>query len=292
MATDQRNLPSYFNTDTDFRNYCAGIHAQLAACGLVNTTDTGQINNATVTKPGGALTSQGYEIWKFNDTLQAAVPIFIKIEYGSSNAATNPAIWITVGTSTNGSGTLSVTSTRTIFAGNITTSASSVNPSYCSGDGSRIALVNNYNSGNGGSMGGFVLDRLRDGFANSTSEGFCLVGLGTQAGGAQSYAQTWNYTNAWSAQFAGTLLFSSLRVASTHFSGQGTTTVGNNVALCPPIVISGQLRYLLAMAFYNSTDLAANTTITVNNLGNVHTYMTLPSSPPGPSFDSNAFLWE
>jgi hypothetical protein len=43
-----------------------GIAAQIAAMGLVQTSDTGQINWVTVARPA-LNTIAGYEIWRFND---------------------------------------------------------------------------------------------------------------------------------------------------------------------------------------------------------------------------------
>lgn len=94
-------------TDAAFRAWGSGISALLAAAGLVQTADTGQINWATVTRPTLANTSQGYEIWRFPDALQATRPIFLKIEYGSGTNSGVPQMWVTVGTATDGAGTLS-----------------------------------------------------------------------------------------------------------------------------------------------------------------------------------------
>ena len=69
---------------------------------LTRTADTGQIG-ATATRPA-VNTSAGYAIWKFDD---GQTPLYIKMEFGTaSGAATAPRIWWTVGTGTNGTGTL------------------------------------------------------------------------------------------------------------------------------------------------------------------------------------------
>ncbi len=93
-------------TDANFRLWGSTISAHFAAVGLVQGTDSGQINWATVVKPTAATTSAGYEIWKLNDSLFATYPIYIKVEYGTDNIATRPATWITIGTGTNGAGTI------------------------------------------------------------------------------------------------------------------------------------------------------------------------------------------
>jgi len=85
----------------------------MAAGGWVQAAETGQVNWTTVTKPTVTNTAAGFEIWRMNDSLQATAPVFMKIEYGSGSNTAIPGLWITVGSATNGAGTLSGTmSTR------------------------------------------------------------------------------------------------------------------------------------------------------------------------------------
>jgi hypothetical protein len=94
-------------TDADFRAWGLEFSNALRACGLAVTTDTGQINWTTVLHPTVANTAAGYEVYKFTDALQATYPIFVKVEYGTGPLVAQPDIWITIGTATNGAGTLS-----------------------------------------------------------------------------------------------------------------------------------------------------------------------------------------
>lgn len=97
------------DSDATFRAWGSDYSAHLAAIGMVKTADTGQIDWATAIYAQGSSLHIGYEIWKFADTLQASSPIFVKLWYGSSSAATNksfPAMFITVGTGSDGSGGL------------------------------------------------------------------------------------------------------------------------------------------------------------------------------------------
>jgi hypothetical protein len=87
-------------------------NALFTVCGASQTSDTGQIwspNTATGTLPGAANTSAGYVIGKFNDTLQSTAAVFFRIDFGSGAAVADPAMWITVGTGSNGSGTINGT---------------------------------------------------------------------------------------------------------------------------------------------------------------------------------------
>lgn len=105
MTTATTNTVVEHSSDATFRTWVAEVIAQLLAVGLTQTADTGQINTATVTRPGVA-TAGGYAIFRFNDTAHSTTPIFIKLEFGTGSAVTEPAMWITVGQSTNGAGTI------------------------------------------------------------------------------------------------------------------------------------------------------------------------------------------
>ncbi len=102
------------STDAAFRAWGSAISGAIAGLGMVQTADTGQVNWTTVLKPSGSNQVVGYEIWRFADALQATAPIYFKLEYGSNVVgATTPGVRITVGTGSDGAGTI----TGTYFAG-------------------------------------------------------------------------------------------------------------------------------------------------------------------------------
>ena len=112
------------STDARFRAWGSWISAQLAASGWIRTADTGQIDWATVTRPTAANEVKGYEIWQMTDALASEAPVLLKIEYGSGSNLAYPSLWITVGGTSSGTGSLvGVTSTRTVvrsISGNTT----------------------------------------------------------------------------------------------------------------------------------------------------------------------------
>lgn len=292
MATDSRSLLAFFNADADFQAWCQGLAAQLVAAGMVKTTDTGQINNATVTKPGAANTAQGYEIYKFSDALQASYPIFFKIEYGSATAATDPGIWITVGQSSNGAGTITGTVTARIQIRSGGTKSNGVSlTSYCSGDGSRLSLMSNYDPASNSFSLGVIIDRLRDSSGTATTDGVCYIALATSGVGPVvqtiigSTLQT-SITN--SACLIGTQL-------TGGKLGAGNSSVSGLVTCMPLIILAGQPRFLLGGLVYANVDIAGNTTISVTNLSSTHTYQTFPQTTTGMlgnSGDRIAMIWE
>lgn len=127
-------------SDAAFRVWVSEVITNIVTtCGLTQTSDTGQINTSTVVRGGSANTAAGYVIVRFNDTLQSTSPIFIKLEFGNgATPATDPAMWITVGTGSNGSGTLTGTTSGRCPVGQNLTPTSKINPfvsRYCYASG-------------------------------------------------------------------------------------------------------------------------------------------------------------
>lgn len=160
------------SSDADFRAWGSELSAKLAAAGLVKHTDTGQINWTTVTRPGIS-TAAGFEIWRFNDSLQGTAPIFIKLEYGTANAATTPSMWATVGTGTNGSGTITGTATARQQIVVPTAVGASSYPSYlCALEGHcGLAWKIGAQTGSAGA-GLFSVTRTHDAAGAATADGY------------------------------------------------------------------------------------------------------------------------
>lgn len=123
-----------------YNTWAGGISAALSACGLVQTSDTGQTNFATV----GSLPSSGsyyYQIWRFNDALQATAPVFVRVECGNSSG--KPIMRISAASGTDGAGVL--TGNIYVTAQDIGSTSVFANTSqfacYASGDGSSINIV-------------------------------------------------------------------------------------------------------------------------------------------------------
>ncbi len=171
MATSIFTAIPLQTSDAEFRAWGSAYVAGLLACGLVKTADTGQIDWATVAKPAAGNASQGYEIWRFNDALQATAPVIIKIEFGSGAGATTPAIYITIGKATDGAGTLTgLTTTRKQLAP--TTSSAGAGSCRFSGATNRILCLFCYNVVNCEIAWG--LERTHDAAGADTAEGVLL----------------------------------------------------------------------------------------------------------------------
>jgi hypothetical protein len=99
------------STDAHFRAWVTFIHESMVAGGWVNTSDTGQLDIPTASKPVSSNEQVGYKIYRMSDALQATKPIYVKFAFGS-NSANIPAVWQTIGSGSNGSGSI----TGTIFS--------------------------------------------------------------------------------------------------------------------------------------------------------------------------------
>src|SRR5882757_2238071 len=123
------------STDAAFRVWIAeAITVLFTTLGVTQTADTGQINTATVTRPAVINTAAGYVIGRFNDTAQSTSPVFFKLEFGTGTVQpTNPAMWITIGTGSNGSGTLTGVIGTRVSTGGFGAIASTITPYVTSG---------------------------------------------------------------------------------------------------------------------------------------------------------------
>jgi len=107
-AVAQSNAIGYY------KGWCKPISEFLAACGLVKTADTGQVNGytwATLPAPPATNNNNFYEIWRFDDPLQATLPVFIKLWYGNSSnpLAGSYCFSVAIGTGSDGAGNLTGT---------------------------------------------------------------------------------------------------------------------------------------------------------------------------------------
>ena len=177
------------SSDAGFRVICLNISTNLAAIGWVQSADTGQINLATVTKPVAVNTAAGYQIWEFTDTVGT---VYMKLEYGTAASATLTfGQWVTFGSGSNGSGTITgFPTTRTAIKSdsNITSAVTSYGSAACQTQGGFNLLVGiGASLAGAGAQGGFAFARTCDSSGNATGDGYELC-LGTAASTGQTVA--------------------------------------------------------------------------------------------------------
>jgi hypothetical protein len=278
MSTATTSLLTGSNsTDTLFRAWCQWIHDQLAAVGLVNTSDTGQINLATVTKPTGTSAAQGYEIWRFADSLQATYPVFFKIEYGSGAGAANaPGIWITMGTGSNGSGTLTgqVGTRNQIYCSEYVTAAV---PCYMSGSTNRFVFAMWSGSASNNPFLYFGIERSKDSAGADNSEGIILQAFCFGGGAGFWFMAFLPFSGSIPAQE--TTGFALVPPSST-VSG----SIGSDTYMYPylPFNVYPRNPPMNLMAWLNSAtnvDFSRETTYTLDVYGASHVYLVCGSNP-------------
>lgn len=185
------------STDAAFRGWGSAISTALQAL-FVKVTQTGEINWATVSKPATNGAAAGFEVYRFNDSLQASAPIFFKIEYGAYTGGTiRPALWMTVGKAADGSGTITGTlfSRNIIAGGNNIWTATPKNSYLGNGDGS-VLVLSLWPSDTGSQAGPgqvYALERSRDDNGNPTGAG---VMCSRNTSGTQQSTDAADYTAA------------------------------------------------------------------------------------------------
>lgn len=255
----------------NFRAWGLYVSTQLAAVGLVKTADTGQIDWTTVVAPGGVDTYMGYEIWRFNDSLQATAPVFIKIEYGSSGTASAPGVRIQFGSGSNGSGTLTgnLSSQYPSAVVSITTNAVVVG----SGNTNRFCIAAGFTLTGGYGMF-FGFERSKDAAGNDTAEAVLAVFSNVSA----STAASTRYYIVWSTTL-GNLGVHTQISAPALFPPGATAAAGSQVIVCPILHSKGIfMNPGMNFAGYFTENIAVNGTPSVYVYGASHTYYSLPAN--------------
>lgn len=275
MATDSRFLPANISNDAEFRTWAQGIAAQLAgAGGLVKTGDTGQIDLATAVKPAAINTAAGYEIYRFNDALQATKPVFLKVEYGIGSSLDRPGLWLTVGTQSTGAGVFTgvTTTTRIQVRNNASRGAGGLLLSYCSGGDGRVVIVSNVDPTVNTFAMGFAVERIKDSGGNPLGDavGVLFLSYGNQSSIVSNTGFALLVHGA-----AVTMKNGSDTVGFSH----GQSAVGSDVCVAPVFIPFGQWRFMMPVV-YNRNDFADVTPFSMTHLGAVRTFMPLGVAIP------------
>lgn len=274
------NLPAFFSSSADFQAWVTAIHNALSTLGFVQTTDTGQINPGTVTLPSSNGIG-GYEIWRFADTLQSSVPVFFKIEYAIGSSAGQPNMWFTVGSGSNGSGTLTgqVGQRQQVGTGSLKSAGVTLPAWFCS-DGSDLQVAYNIDSGSSSYGAIFCISRPRDQSGAATAEG------------AVWFTSTSNVNNV-AIQFipaAGSVpAVISGSTPAINPAYLNRSIAGPDALVCPVMLpLVGNWRYLRFLMIGQNDFGAAGATFTATVFGASHTFVTLgacagstAAAPPG-----------
>lgn len=161
------------NTDATFRAWALAVHDAMIGAGFIQTTDTGQMDFATVLKPTTTSTSAGYVMYRFADAMQATAPIFIKIEMGMGSTLDTSFGWrLAVANGTNGAGSVAAALfVQTGWTSQPITSYAGVNNTWGCHTAGAGWLLFYYESNSVGAMLGFAIFRTPDDAGVPSGEG-------------------------------------------------------------------------------------------------------------------------
>lgn len=303
MATSTFSL-AWNNTTAGGTAGFKQIHDALIAAGMVQTSDTGQLNLTTA--PTYVATSSyvyGYTVYRFNDSYQSTYPIYVRFEWRNSANVTSavPSMLISVGESTDGAGAVTGRNAFTPSNPSSTNSTATAYTNYvCVKDGTltlaiaplhAVAAVRQL----------FIIDRLRDltgqpvpgyTFTRRSTNGTTMYMLTSTASTARTYLASYNHSNTPSSTNTPTVF--------APFAWQNETTtmnIGGDIPFFPMYIMDPDARTSLGELHLPLADVAFNTDITVTRFGASHTYKALGGQfgGPGDFFLGNlafAMLWE
>jgi hypothetical protein len=250
-------------TDATFRLWGKALSDAFAAVGLVKDTDASQIDWATVLKPGAGATFMGYEIWRFDDALQATCPVYFKIQYGSGGVATYPAIILQVGQGSDNAGNLLGTKST---ANTVASGAANATSYSCfiSSDKSRVSIAM-FTGSAGNIPWGFYIERLKNDSGINIATGVNIVTCST--------VSTAQYLPLSGAAYPAT----PMATPQSALPSTGQASYGNNIGVFPiyPNIGYAGNPDLGAMIYFTGDISAPGSMLTVNIYGADHIYVTL-----------------
>ena len=257
------------SSDANFRAWGDYVSTQLAAMGLVQTADTGQIDWATVTNPGAINTYSGYEIWRFADSLQATAPVYIKIQYGEGSAVDGPGMRFQFGTGSDGAGNLTGTTSSNLDAE--TTSVTTACTVVGSGSTSRFAIAGGFNTGRGLC---FSFERMKDAAGADTIEGVMFTAHGSGNTSATANVQVCALWNSSVGDYGST----QTNLIALFPTGSTMKTVTQTM-VSPCLHFKGVwANPQLGVVGYYTADFTPGNTFVAYMYGATHTYYALPDT--------------
>jgi len=261
------------NSDAEFRAWGNTVSNMFANSGMVKMTGVGEIDWSTVTLPLTTYTTQGYEIWRFNDALQSTAPVYFRLDYGSGAANVRPGMWFTLGNGMESNGNLmgarspaAYSSTGGHGVWTSTPNSSNIFLTYFSGDTNRFALAFSI-GGSAANIASFFFasaERTVDANGAATGDGVLL----TFADQTQQKQVAWH-------RHIGE--YTGVEVSWGVLMPSGSSGVsGSNTAVYPLFHAAGPyLNPGLNLLGYFNADFAANSSTSLTLYGASHTYMPL-----------------
>lgn len=266
------------------QSYRSMIHVighSLVGAGWVDTMAFGSVDTSSVNPPPNTgVRSNGYQVFRMNDALHnAGYPVFIRLDYGNNGyfGEVNPHVAITVGLTHNGSGSVGGSDAGLGFnnTGNTSGLLAFRNPvsgtlyehRFCIISGGDMGMILANNKSDAAAFA--FIERTKDANGNPTTDG---VVVGTYGGDAQfrSYRQSY-------------LMFGQINTGQAPqpetfqnyvHSGQAQSVANNDlsVGMFIPMLSYGPGNPLRMMGFTKTSDLAGNTSHTLNVYNTASSY--------------------
>ena len=251
----------------------------VTTAGWTVTADTGQTAPAALTTPGAINTSAGYRV--YSSATLSGMTMFLKVEYGSSNtAASSPAMWWTVGTGSNGTGSITGTLINRVQLSS-STAAATLFTSYFSGDSARLQF---------GLWAGDNINTVA--FATATNQIFVTLERTKNSSGADTNAGVymgWQTCQGGTGVGAGSNNMGSLTTQTipiledlfrTSLNSTNTTmNQGNTGGVSLPIYFSPAPNYAgLGVVLGWAADIAKYSQFNVTLYGVAHNYIWIPAT--------------
>lgn len=271
-----------YNKDTAFIKQ---VHDALIAAGLVLVADSGDMDPLSL--PAYSSTASnvyGYFIYRFGDSLHATVPIYIKIAWatGSTTNSIGVLATISIGTATDGAGTL--TGATTVNPATLAASTTTADPNpfdcYVGGDASMLVILNGLLATSGNYGRTFITcERLVDehGVPDGAAAKAFMFTLTTSGGLTSMFGRLVPPTGSVQSLAGGFFWApSALGGVSSLASGAGDIPIWP-VAFWTP----NGLRYSRALVGVHSLDLPQGAEFEVTHLGARRRYVSLGAASAG-----------
>jgi len=257
--------------DAEFRVWGKKISDQLQLMSEVAiTADTGQINWATATRPAPP-GDAGYEIYKMNDTQVTSAPIWFRLDYGTGTAAATPRMKITVGTGSNGAGTITGPSTATPMVEKITGTLAPSSPStsytsYLCVDEGFIGFIGWASGANASTIAqqGFIIARTNNVDATAAHNGNGVVVVPNQSNAGCMYIHIKTGADL-ATSFVGAQSATSDAVSIPN--AETTTLIGGNAQLYPCFHACGFAQPMATIGAYLKSEKTQFTTEAIVPVG-------------------------
>jgi hypothetical protein len=268
MTTSTTSLAWSVATAAGVNAWVTSINTLFTTVGLVATSDTGQVAN---TGAVGALSgngTRGYQVFKFPDTLQATQPIFIRADF-NANSSAFPYVKLTVGSSTNGAGTIGTPQVTTLLSAITSTYLTPLNSYACYNDGTFACVLGAFVNTDDGSINNnaitaMVIDRARSSTGTALVDGY-LVEYPDNITSTVHYRSIYGSSSPAVNNFAIPSLIPS--ITATGSAAGTNVNVFRHYMMTPGVTPS-----LGCLSYFNS-EFGALTPFTATVLGSSHTYL-------------------